>query len=183
MQIGLWDIASGATINHWSYLDSASIAMFTPDGKYVAVVNGSVIELWLPEGKTPFRKLTSPKKSLITNLAVSPNGQFILTGRQNGIVDLVDSSTGQELCTFTGHHGAITDVSFLPDGHIALTAGTDGTARLWDVNSGLELRRLSGHRGSIFIARYAPDGTQVATVSLAPVMHLPSLKLKERKKT
>jgi WD40 repeat protein len=101
-----------------------------------------------------FDQDTSP----VASVAVSPNGKFLLAGRYDGAVQLLELNSGQLLRAFLGHSDRVSYVAFSPDGSQILTCGKDATLRLWNVETGQELRQLSGHVGEIMCVAFAPDG-------------------------
>ncbi|MCB9265024.1 MAG: hypothetical protein H6558_08365 [Lewinellaceae bacterium] len=86
--------------------------------------------------------------SLEINSAVfSPNGDFLLTGGDDKIAILWNSS-GQEIQRFIGHDSQVWSVAFSPDADFILTGSSDKTAKLWDI-SGNELNTFTGHNAPI----------------------------------
>jgi WD40 repeat protein len=81
-------------------------------------------------------------RSPCLDLAISPDGQFALTGHEDGGVLLWDLDTGALVRRFavSHKHGAFR-VAFSPDGKVALSCGWDGLY-LWDLQTGQETRRL-----------------------------------------
>ncbi len=88
-----------------------------------------------------------------------------MTYGSDGLVQLLDLSTGAELRRFSGHSDIVTSVAFSPDGQLVLTSSPDTTARLWDTQTGAELRRFSGNSSAIISAAFSPDSRYVLTGS------------------
>jgi WD40 repeat protein len=103
-----------------------------------------------PEG--PLVRTLAARVGAITTLAVTPNGQFALTGFGDGAIKVWDLERAAELATLTGHTDWIRAVAFLDDGRHALSASDDGTLRIWNIIQGREIRTLSGHGGKEVLA-------------------------------
>ncbi len=65
-------------------------------------------------------------------VAVSPNGKFLATGAQDGLVILWDPATGKKLTGITAHAGRVTALVFTGDSKYLASAGEDRTLKLWD---------------------------------------------------
>ncbi|MHB8628648.1 MAG: nSTAND1 domain-containing NTPase [Aggregatilineales bacterium] len=98
----------------------------------------------------------------VTSVAVSPDGQYVLSGSNDGTARLWDLQTGAQIRVLSGHSGHVLGVAFSPDGKTALTGGNDKTARLWEVSTGKELRELNVGTAVLTVA-FSPDGTQILT--------------------
>jgi hypothetical protein len=103
--------------------------------------------------------------SAITSVAISPDGQQVLTGGSDETARLWEAASGKELRRFLGHTGWVKSVAFSPDGQQVLTGSWDKTARLWEAASGKELRRFLGHTHFVVSVAFSPDGQQVLTGS------------------
>lgn len=103
--------------------------------------------------------------SWIHAVAVSPQGDLIVSASSDGALRLWDVSTGQYLGVMLGHDRWACAVTFSPDGQTIASASHDGTLRLWDSDSG-ELRRvLRGHDGPVSHLAFSPDGQWLASSS------------------
>ncbi|MBS1964787.1 MAG: protein kinase [Chloroflexi bacterium SZAS-1] len=109
----------------------------------------------------PRQQLNHPQ--LVTKVAFSPDGRYVVTGSSDAIARLWDAQTGQEVREFVGHSDLVDGVDFSPDGNTVITSSFDGTARLWDARTGKELRRFSGHAGSVDSVAFTPDGAHIVT--------------------
>jgi WD40 repeat protein len=91
-------------------------------------------------------------------VAVSPDGQYLLSAGYDRSVRLWEMESGREVRPFLGHALGINHVAFSPDGKYALSASADRTLRLWDVETGREVRVFEGHTGWVRAAAFSPDG-------------------------
>ncbi|MGD8625069.1 MAG: WD40 repeat domain-containing protein, partial [Anaerolineae bacterium] len=96
-------------------------------------------------------------------LDVSPNGQMMVSGANDGTVFLWDVASGQLLKRLEGHTTYVLDVAFSPDGRRVLSGSGDQTAILWDVASGQVVHRLTGHTSSVRAVAFGPDGRTALT--------------------
>ena len=67
----------------------------------------------------------------MTGIAVSPDGQTVLSSSADHTLILWDTGTGAEVQRLTGHTAAVTTVVFSPDGSKLYTAGLDGVMRVY----------------------------------------------------
>jgi WD40 repeat protein len=102
---------------------------------------------------------------IVTSVAASGDGRFILTGSFDRTARLWDAATGAELKVFTGHTDDVTALAFSPDSRLALTASKDNTARLWDLATGAQIGLLTTRtresRKGITSVAFSPDGRSV----------------------
>jgi WD40 repeat protein len=68
---------------------------------------------------------------------LSPDWQWLAVGRDNGIPELWDVVTGEQLLTFPGHDVAVDGVAFSADGSRLVTADVFGQVQVWDVAAAL----------------------------------------------
>ncbi|KAA3677805.1 katanin p80 WD40 repeat-containing subunit B1 [Paragonimus westermani] len=92
----------------------------------------------------------------------SPDGKWVVSSGEDGVVKLWDLSAGRQLAELTGHTGPVTAVAFHPTVLLLATASTDRTVRLFDLEnfsqvavSGTELaasaiRRIAFHPDGIY---------------------------------
>ena len=100
-------------------------------------------------------------KSYATNsraMALSADGNYVLTGSNDGQIRLWDVASGKLQKTISAHREGISAVKFMPDGKYALSASYDKTLKLWDLSDGKLQRTFSGHPGQVYKAVISPDG-------------------------
>ena len=102
----------------------------------------------------------------IACVALSPDGQRIVTGSNDLTLKLWDAESGQEQLTLKGHTDSINSVAFSPDGHRIVSGSDDHTLKLWDAKSGQELQTLKGHTGSVSSVTFSPSGQRIVSVGM-----------------
>ncbi|MGZ4407707.1 MAG: WD40 repeat domain-containing protein [Gaiellaceae bacterium] len=110
-------------------------------------------------------------RSGIDVAAFSPDGRFVVTGSDRGVIQFRDGSTGRLLHSVRAQHGAITTLSFDRDGGLLVTGSDDMTARVWRVPSGAPVGRPLHEERPLNVATLSPSGTLVATAA-DKVVHL-----------
>jgi WD40 repeat protein len=102
---------------------------------------------------------------MVTAVAFSPDGRFVLTGSWDDTAALWDTAKGTRIRRFRGYSRNLSAVALSPDGRYLATAGEDLTARLWDTASGAEIRELRGHTGEVYSVAFSPDSRFLLTGS------------------
>jgi WD40 repeat protein len=100
--------------------------------------------------------------------ALSPDGRWLATGRNDDTVRFWDAATGRDSRTLRGKlpgimSGRVGGVAFSPDGKRLASAGKDGTVRIWDAAGGQELLILKGHTGAVRGVTFSPDSKRLAS--------------------
>jgi COMPASS component SWD3 len=115
----------------------------------------------------------STRKSTTYAIAITPNGQIMVSGGNDRIITVRQMGTGRILRTFTGHTGSIYTLCLSPDGRSLVSGGRDTTLKVWNldtignynsispasrvIGNGL-VNTLTGHSESINSLAISPDG-------------------------
>jgi WD40 repeat protein len=112
----------------------------------------------------------------VRGLAVSPNGELIASGSQDGIIKLWHARTGQELRRFGAHKQHVRSLAFSPDSQRLASGdwGPEPTVKVWDVTALCKkedvppLLTLKGHTGGpsargIWSVAFSHDGQRLAS--------------------
>ncbi|MGH8571785.1 MAG: WD40 repeat domain-containing protein, partial [Gammaproteobacteria bacterium] len=105
-----------------------------------------------------------PQQSdFVTDVATSPDGQWITTASADGRV-LVWSARHRQAPTYEllAHRGAVTQVNYLQDGQVVMSLGVDGTVRRWELP---QVPRFEQHDNWVADMDLSRDGTWLATAS------------------
>lgn len=129
--IKLWDAETGAELKTIKPTASSIHAVSpSPDGKILAYITYSSIELWDIETNKQILKL--PEQSSYYSLAFSPNGKLLAGGKDDGTINLWDLASQTESQPSVRHSKRINSLAFSPDGKIlaSVSGEKDGEIKL-----------------------------------------------------
>ncbi|MEJ2552331.1 MAG: TIR domain-containing protein [Anaerolineales bacterium] len=102
----------------------------------------------------------------------SPDETTILTGSQNGEIDVWNAQTSEKLLSFPGQWGFLHFIGWSPDGKYIIASGSQpgsgsrqGITRLWDIETGELVTVLGGHQGGVSKATWIHDSELLLTES------------------
>jgi len=191
--LSLWDSETGrgiATVAQITAIDGC----FSPDGQHLAVAERSSKEfaIWnwgrgfapceVKQGEsigTEFLSLSGHKGDVNT-CAYSPDGRWLASGGDDGVVQVWNAITGENVLTLAGHSSAVYSCAFSPDGQKVVSGSSD--IKVWNVESlsfpapdgsetqGIKIVDPPKHRESVSGCAYPPEGYKFVTVSIDGVV-------------
>lgn len=147
--------------------ESVTCLSIFPDGRH-AIRGGAgappMARVWELESGREIQRLGG-YFSTFHSLAISPDGERVLSGSQFGEVAVWDWKTAKVLFTFRGHQNSTADykaveaVAFSLDGRYAISVGWDGRIFIWDAFTGKEVASYTAAQLLSGLA-VSPDGRQ-----------------------
>lgn len=147
---------------------SVSFLAFSLRGDFVAYVddddsfarNSVFLWRWSENAPAPIR-LARDLGRTITSLAVSPDGQMIVTGDEAGRVIAVPTRIAKDLDNPQPVAGVTLEAAFSPDGTRFVLAPEEGGLELYDSATGTALA-VSLSEAEVYHLAFSPDGTKIA---------------------
>ena len=137
-------VCSDKTIRIWELQDSSVMSIkVSNDGGYVRaftfntnkqyLLTGSTdkIKIWDLDGKE--RHSFKTLESSLNAIAVSPNGQYIVSDSSDFQLQLWDANGNQIEKPFKGHEHIIESVAFSPNNKYIISGSLDQTIRFWNL--------------------------------------------------
>ena len=94
----------------------------------------------------------------VTSVAVTPDGQYAISGCEDQTLRVWELKTGRCILTLEGHTHHVTSVAVMPDGQYAISGCEDTTLRVWKLETGKCIRTLKGLVNRVYSVAVTPDG-------------------------
>jgi tricorn protease-like protein len=180
--IKIWDLATGQLLrtitgykfDYFNYFRSVAIS---PDGQTIVSGSGDnfigskssdhdhTIIIWdLATGELRNTLTVTGDSYHSLSVAISPDGQTIVSGSYDKTIKIWDLATGKLLRTLTGHSGGVNSVAISPDGQTIVSGSGDNTIKIWNLATGKLLRTLTGH-DYVYSVAISPDGQEIVSGS------------------
>jgi WD40 repeat protein len=162
--VSVWDVDSGVmqTVLDWSDSFVNSLA-FTPDGRTLFGCCGNGIKTWQVGGTGEPTLLDLEHPDTVWSVAVSPDGNTLVSGDAKGSFCVCDLSTGVVRFSHK-HRGGIRTLVFAPNGRtLAVTVGRSVLLR--HTEKFKQQTALKGHEDCVIGVGFTPDGRTVVTAS------------------
>jgi WD40 repeat protein len=119
------------------------------------------------EGQPPrgfkLRHTLRGHKSVINQIAWSPDGRILASPSNDRTIRLWDTESGEPRCTLEGHTKVVNSVAWSPDGRTLASVSLDRTIRLWDAKSGEPCPTPERYPSKLYSVAWSPDGRTLAS--------------------
>jgi len=100
-----------------------------------------------------------------TGWALSYWNNTIAVGAKDENILILDTITGSQIATLSGHTDTVRSLTFSSDGTSLVSGSFDKTVKLWDVQTGGVIKTFHGHTGRVFSVSISADHTTIASGS------------------
>ena len=101
----------------------------------------------------------------IRSVAITPNGQTIVTGGEDNQIKVWNGLTGKLEKTLPGHEGGVKTVAISADGSTIVSGGEDSLVKVWNRSAGKLERTLEGHEEEVNGVAISADGRMIVSGS------------------
>lgn len=160
-QIKIWNVSTGQ-ISKTLVQESAVEGLAWSTTNLLASAGGNdQLHIWDVASET--EQLVLTHNANVQSVAWSPDGSWLASGSDNGVVWVWDGETGQQIYQLAGHEGDVTELAWSPDGSLLVSAGFDGRLQLWEMATGRAINGWVAHTYAIWDVVWSPDGRLIAS--------------------
>jgi len=116
------------------------------------------------ENVSLFKTLTG-HSDLVISVAISPDGQTLVSGSSDKTIKIWNLATGDLIRTLSGHSYSVWSVAISPNGKTLVSGSSDKTIKIWNLATGNLIRTLSGHSSLVSSVAISPDGQTLVSSS------------------
>jgi WD40 repeat protein len=117
----------------------------------------------LTEPGGPLEAILEGHTGPVQAVAVTADGQRIVSGGRDGTVRVWDLASGRLQRILEGHTGEVNAVAVTGDGQRIVSGGNDNTVRVWDLASGRLEHTLEGRTGGVNAVAVTADGQRIVS--------------------
>ena len=103
--------------------------------------------------------------STVTAIALSADGQTLVSGGRDKAIKVWDLNTGQLKQTLQSDSGIITTLAIAPDGQTIVSGSGDRMVRVWNLGANQPPLVLAGHPTGVSLVQITPDGKTIISAS------------------
>ncbi len=108
---------------------------------------------------------SSGHSDTVWSVAISPDGQTLVSGGSDNLIKIWNLNTGEEIHTITGHSEPVYSVAISPDGQTLISSSDDNTIKVWNLTTDEQIYTLTEDSDGVFAVAISPDGQTLVTGS------------------
>ncbi|MGB3548075.1 MAG: hypothetical protein WBA17_13955, partial [Saprospiraceae bacterium] len=103
-------------------------------------------------------------------VAVSPDGEKVISGSYDKTIKVWDITTGEQLLSLSGHSSFVKAVVVSLDGEKVISGSDDKTVKVWDITTGELINSFTGD-SSIECCTITPDSSTIIAGEASGQLH------------
>jgi WD40 repeat protein len=170
-ELTLWDVASGTVLRRLPTHSRIRSVAFSPNG--ATLVSGGrdirpepldeiTLRLWNVNSGTLLHAIEADSLREVTSVAYSPDGSYVLSAGNDGIVKLWNAANGSFVRSFEAPW-AINAIAFSRDGTRVVAASIFDKLRLWNAATGEVIQYFGGRAVAVRSVALSKDGAHILT--------------------
>jgi WD40 repeat protein len=134
---------------------------FGSGGRTLLAAGSSDVVRWNTRDLSP---LPSSKSRVATSVSVGPGGETLITGQEDGSVQMTLAETGKVVAEVHGEGGSARSVACSPEGRLLASVGDDGVVRLFRLDFRRVVREFTADASAsrARLVKFSRDGRIVA---------------------
>jgi WD40 repeat protein len=123
------------------------------------------LRLWDLKSGTQIGEDWRDKNTEVSCMTLSPNGEIVASGCNDGKVRLWDVETRKVIAKWKGHSYVVRALCWSADGERVASGSWDGTAKVWDIKRGKNMLTIKTgpEHNWVHAVTYSPDSSKLAT--------------------
>lgn len=109
----------------------------------------SVSGVYIGGGLATLLTKREPLVSWHVTLAVTSNGEWVISASSWGTLRVWSLKTKKKLFTLTGHTEQVRTIAIIPDSPWLISGSSDNTLKVWNLKTKRELFTLKGHSSTV----------------------------------
>jgi WD40 repeat protein len=126
----------------------------------------------LPSQNWSVLQLLKEHSDWVSALAISPDGQTLVSGSFDKTINVWHLPTGELIHTLSQHSKGVLCLAISPDGQTLASGSFDETIKLWRLDTGELINTLNGHTSSVRSLAISEDGQTLISGSLDETIKL-----------
>ncbi len=161
--IRIWTISTGQVSNTLSTSSLPIVVSWSPNGAYLAGVEGSELHVWRTADYQSVLQFSSPQVPEVLSFTWSPHSDRLAISGQSSDVLIWNIASQQVDITLGGHTRLVTPVRWSSQNVLA-TVDANHVIRVWDTQSGQMKGQLQEHNEPVKSIAWSPNNIWIAGI-------------------